>query len=295
VAKMGGTTVETGNAYRPGEDSVAENTEKAHREGQSGLLYDSVEAPEVEDLADREQMMPALKAAYGDSSWVDLDRIYADCNDVDTDPVDARRFYLNQIHKSSESAFDARRWAELAAPGTVVADGALVAAGLQGSRYATSLVACEVASGFVWVAGSWGGELTEPELNAAVRALDDRYALWRLTAGNPEEWKTLLATLEADFGKNREGTVRVSSWYGSQREKLARANRVFATAVTGGEVTHDGSAVLAGHVAFRRCRYTRTATWSPCDAPLGVERPVAPAGCRHVDDRRHVRRGPVRG
>jgi hypothetical protein len=70
VSKMGGTTVETGNAFRPGAGSVGEATEQASRRGQAGLLYDSREGPEVKDLSDRQVLRASLEVAYGDSKWV---------------------------------------------------------------------------------------------------------------------------------------------------------------------------------------------------------------------------------
>jgi hypothetical protein len=133
-----GQTLETGNAYVVGQNSVAEMTEKAAKKGQRGLLYDTRDAPEVDDLADREKMMPALKHAYGDSTWVDLERIFEEANDDDTDPADARQFYLNQPNKGGAVAFDVKRWGELAHPEVVVEDQALVVLGFKGNLFATT-------------------------------------------------------------------------------------------------------------------------------------------------------------
>jgi hypothetical protein len=95
VGKMGGRRVESTNAYRRGQDSVAEKSAAAAAKRAKGLLYDARPGDFVEDLTDRELLLPALAKAYGDSSWVDLERIYEECNDPGVLPSDARRFYLS--------------------------------------------------------------------------------------------------------------------------------------------------------------------------------------------------------
>ncbi|NKU00484.1 hypothetical protein GS918_21090 [Rhodococcus hoagii] len=74
AAKVGGTTLESPNAFIPGEGSVAEESAAfwaAIREGRSrddGLLYDHREAPADTDMTDRESLIAGLRVAYGDSS-----------------------------------------------------------------------------------------------------------------------------------------------------------------------------------------------------------------------------------
>jgi phage terminase large subunit-like protein len=92
---MGGRRVESTNAYRRGQDSVAERSAEAAAKRTKGLLYDARPGDFVEDLTDRDLLLPALAKAYGDSSWVDLERIYEECNDPGVLPSDARRFYLS--------------------------------------------------------------------------------------------------------------------------------------------------------------------------------------------------------
>ncbi|MGY1439623.1 hypothetical protein [Streptomyces reniochalinae] len=74
AAKIGGTTLESPNAYIPGMGSVAEDTAafaKAIADGRTredGLLYDHREAPPETDPTDRESLVAGLRYAYGDSS-----------------------------------------------------------------------------------------------------------------------------------------------------------------------------------------------------------------------------------
>lgn len=112
AGKVGGSTIETPNAFRPGEGSVSEDTAayyEALQSGtarQAGLLYDHREAPADTDLSDRKSLRAGLEYVYGDSAedaggWIDLDRIVEEIWDPATDPQDARQFYLNQVTHAS--------------------------------------------------------------------------------------------------------------------------------------------------------------------------------------------------
>ncbi len=62
------------------------------------MLFDTREPPGVDglDMTDPALLRPALEFAYGESAaWVDLDRLVAEILDPDTDPADAKRYYLN--------------------------------------------------------------------------------------------------------------------------------------------------------------------------------------------------------
>ena len=114
-------SLETSTMYAVGENSVAEATHEYHkavvsgRVRDGGLLFDHREAPHVEDLHDDDQLLPALEYVYGDAApWMDLERIASDMREPDTDPADARRYFLNQPGTASAKAFDLARWRELA-------------------------------------------------------------------------------------------------------------------------------------------------------------------------------------
>jgi len=109
LGKVDGRSIETTNAHEPGRDSTAEKSYLAFLailEGRSdadGILYDSRQAPDDIDIADREQVRRGLLIAYGDSHWVNLDRIIREFYDPDLPPEQARRFYLNQIVAAADS------------------------------------------------------------------------------------------------------------------------------------------------------------------------------------------------
>lgn len=123
IAKTAGRSYEITNAPAMGERSVAELSLEDADAGQSGLLYDAVEAPWVEDPKNpdnKDEVMEALRVAYGEAAteaggWVDLERIYEECMDASTSVADVRRFYFNQAVKSEKRAFDITEFNELAA------------------------------------------------------------------------------------------------------------------------------------------------------------------------------------
>lgn len=122
------------NAYDPSEDSVAqrqrEGWEAEQQAGQvdTGVLYDSVEAPETiamtppeavdwmptedpDELRRRELCVKAwlaaiVRAVRGDSTWLDIPTIVKKILSHETEPADARRFWFNNITSAAD------RWAD---------------------------------------------------------------------------------------------------------------------------------------------------------------------------------------
>jgi hypothetical protein len=187
--------IETTNAHEPGQESVAEGSFLAWRaimEGRSlstGLLYDSREAPGDVDLADEAALMAGLRVAYGDATWVDLDRILAEVYDPDTPPEEARRFYLNQIVAAADSWASPPEWYKnfrddlpalrFGEPGSRVRRGDTVALGFDGSLTddSTALVAVRIDDGAPFLLAIWerpegpkgaGWEVPKDEVRGAV-------------------------------------------------------------------------------------------------------------------------------
>lgn len=101
VAKMGGRSYETTNAFRIGEGSVAESSYNAVRAGSPGIFADEVEAPReidgvtLDQFAPDETLRAGLDIAYGKSWWVDKGRLVADMRDPSNTWEDSARFFLN--------------------------------------------------------------------------------------------------------------------------------------------------------------------------------------------------------
>lgn len=173
LGKMDGRSIETTNAHEPGHDSTAEKSYLsflAIREGRTiadGILYDSRQAPDEVDLADRAALIAGLKIAYGDSHWVNLDRILQEVYDPDLPPEQARRFYLNQIVAAADSWVAPPVWhankrddlapLNLGEPGRKRNTGDTVTLGFDGSLTddSTALVACRVDDGAVFLLAIW--------------------------------------------------------------------------------------------------------------------------------------------
>ncbi len=168
--------IETTNAHEPGYESVAERSYLAYlaiKEGRAlspddtGILYDSREAPGDVDLADPVALRAAIVATYGDATWVDIDRILAEIYDPDTPPEEARRFYLNQIVAAADSWVAPPEWHKnrndllpellLGDPANARSKRDTVALGFDGSLTddSTALVAVRIDDGAVFLLAIW--------------------------------------------------------------------------------------------------------------------------------------------
>ncbi len=123
LGKTGGKSLEVTNAPALGERSVAEATLEAADKEQAGLLYDSAEAQwddalDPKDPANREAVIAALAESYegttiDEGGWIDLDRTYEECMDVDTPRADVLRFYFNLARKATNRAFHPTQFGDL--------------------------------------------------------------------------------------------------------------------------------------------------------------------------------------
>lgn len=252
VGKMGGRTYETTNAFDPGDDSVAQATDKAAVSGAAGVFYDAVEAPRFDfPAATDAELKAALKVAYGDAWWVDLDRIVADIRDPDMTTEDAQRFHLNWNVKSAERAINPAEWADrkTSEERKLPAPGAHIGLGFDGSISgdATALIGC-TADGLVFELGVWERpekvevwRVPRREVKQTVAEVFDTYRVGLMLC-DPPRWQDEIEGWQEAFGD----VVEVLDT--NQAHKFAPACERFATAVTEGSLSHDGSEVLTAHV-----------------------------------------------
>lgn len=182
AAKNGGRTLESPNAFIPGQFSVAEASAAFAadiREGRArnpGLLYDHREAPADTDMSDEDSLTLGLRVAYGDSSAHPdgcvihdppcapghselqplIDQIYDPASDVQQ----LRADLLNQITHASDSWVTAPEWGACIGVEKVVADKDVIVLGFDGSRGrvkgkadATALIGCRVSDGHLFEIG----------------------------------------------------------------------------------------------------------------------------------------------
>lgn len=270
-------SVETTNAHEPGYDSVAERSYEAWqamlagRVRRSGLLYDAREAAPDVELADEAQLLAALAATYGDSHWVDLDRIAGEVYDPGTPPDVSRRFYLNQIVAASDAWLAPHEWDACADATLTLHDGDAIALGFDGSRTddATALVACRIDDGALFLLhvqespdgpGRESWEVDRLRVDAAVRQAFDRYTVHAFYS-DVHPWESYVDAWSADYGAGLAVRASERSAVGfDMRSKLllfTRAAESFAQAVADGELKHDGNGVLRAHAHNARRRPNR--------------------------------------
>ncbi|WP_433224477.1 terminase [Microtetraspora malaysiensis] len=192
LAKVGGRAVLTTNAHDPSEETVGRSEYEAHLErradgGLDDVLYDCVEAsPESWVPEDPDAVRAGLREAYGDSTWVDLDRLMAEIYDPTADANEKRRFYLNHVVASSDAWLDPMDVDAARVADWLPEDGDQITLGFDGSRGhdATALIACDVATGHCWPLGIWqkpdgpdghGWEVDREAVDSAVRSAFERW------------------------------------------------------------------------------------------------------------------------
>ena len=166
LAKVRGRLLETTNAHEPDGGSVAEDSYLAfvaQREGRTRrveILYDCREAPALtpDQLAHEPTLRSALRVAYGDSIWVDLDPLIGEIYDPSTPVEEGRRFYLNQIVAASNSWLRPEQYEAVeSADVPELAEGETVTIGFDGGLTddSTAIVAVRVSDGAPFLLECW--------------------------------------------------------------------------------------------------------------------------------------------
>ncbi|UIW13255.1 terminase large subunit [Arthrobacter phage Crewmate] len=268
--------VETTNAHEPGHDSVAEKSYLAWRamvEGRTtskGLLYDTREAPSDIDLADEKAVLAGLKAAYGDASWVDLERILAEVYDPDTPPEEARRFYLNQIVAAADSWISPPEWMKnkrddlrpllFGDPNSKTKRGDIVTLGFDGSLTddSTALVAVRVDDGAAFLLAIWEkpegpkGQGWEVPKDQVRDAIDHAFATLDVVAffSDVAYWETDVDAWRDAYGERLlvKATTRHAIGWDMRGHQMdtTRAVEALHRAITDGELPWAAHKLLAG-------------------------------------------------
>lgn len=247
--------LQTSTAYRPGEQSVFEDTLTAWRKGElsSSVYVNHREAKGRVDIQDKGHTMGQLRQVYGAAAeWMDLERIYREMTDPRSCPDEetAARYFLNRP-MSGKDAWIPDAVVERQARSEAVPDGTAVALGFDGSLNddSTVLIASRMSDGFVFPVGIWA-KPTGPEGNwwevprqdvlATIRECFGRYNVSRLYA-DPHEWRSDIDDLQAEFGE------RVLPWPTNRDVAMAAALDRLRTDLVKGEAWHSGDPVLMEH------------------------------------------------
>lgn len=250
LAGMGGRSIETTNAWDPGEASVAQTTFEADL---PDVLVD-YPLPPSGSIRNKRERRKVLSAVYGGADWVDLDRVDAEIEELlPRDPGQAERFFLNRVVAGADKAFDLELYKTLEADITIE-PGRLITLGFDGSltQDATGLVATDVEHGHQFVIGKWARPLDVhededwqvplDEVNEAIEQAFETWDVWRLYA-DPPHYRDDLNRWAGLYGADR-----VVEWWTNNRRKMAYALRDFKTDMREGVMTHDGDPTLVEHV-----------------------------------------------
>lgn len=297
AAKVGGTTLESPNAYIPGEGSVAEESAafwhqiRIGKAKDDGLYYDHREAYADTDMSDRKSLMKGLRFAYGDSSGhpdgcvlhdppcepghVNLDRLIATIWDPAQDIQQSRSDFLNQITHASDSWLSQPDWKAAYDPDLVIADGEKVTLGFDGSRGrnrgnadATALIGCRVSDGALFEVRVWEARMGDKDWMPSFFEVDTTVQMamerWNVVAfyADPSGWHEQVARWEAKY-KHRlkikaSQNHPIAAWPRGKDTRVQDYVETFRRAIVNQEVRHDGSPSLTRHVLNARRRMTRT-------------------------------------
>lgn len=291
LGKVDGCSVETPNAFEPSDPpSVAEASFKAYtlqQEGKlrldTGLLFDHREAPPETDPADETSLRVGLAYALGESAdvnggWVSLDRRLAEYWDPDTDPQDARRYYLNQVTHATDAWLSQPELLACRDLAKHVAPGDTITLGFDGSRKrsdsitdATALIGCRVSDGHLFELGVWeqppgplgkGWEVPRLQVDATVRNAFGRYHVVGMFC-DPAKWESEIAGWEAAFHeklKVKATRDHPMQWWmtGGRSSLIVQVTGQLHEAVVQRLCSYDGSSALTRHLLNARRRASRS-------------------------------------
>jgi phage terminase large subunit-like protein len=250
--------LQTSTAYRPGEQSIFEETLTAWRKGELSptVFVDHREAKGRIDLDDEDHTMAQLRQVYGAAAgWMDLPRIYREMRDPRSCPDEetAARYFLNRP-LSGKDAWIAKDVVDRQAKVETVAPGTDIALGFDGSLRddATVLIGSRMSDGFLFPVGIWAKpsgpegnwwEVPRSDVLATIREAFSRYRVSRLYA-DPHEWRSDIETLAEELGEER-----VLPWETRRDVAMAAALDRLRTDLMNGSVWHSGDPVMVEHFA----------------------------------------------
>lgn len=251
-------SLETSTMYALDEGSVAEHShEYAQKVAEGaivdpGFLFDHRQGSGKFDWHDDDQLRAALIEAYGEAAeWMDVERLIAEIRDPQTKEEDARRYFLNQPSRRAAAWLGTGAWAMRADTERQVVDGEEIVLGFDGSynRDSTGLVGCTL-DGHLFLVKAWERPDRAPrdwtvpreEVHAEIAKAMERFEVREL-ACDPNGWHSELAEWD-----ERYGSPPVVP-YEPKPSNMDPACSRFYSAVTTGDLSHDGNSVLARHLA----------------------------------------------
>lgn len=298
AAKNGGRTLESPNAFIPGEMSVAESSAayaSAIREGRSrskGLLWDHREAAPDTDMSDRDSLVAGLRMAYGDSSGhpdgcvihdppcppghSDLDALVDQVWDPASDVQQLRSDLLNQITHASDSWLTQPQLKACESTALPLVAGDTIVLGFDGSMGrkkgkadATALIGVRVHDGHMFEviieeAGPTDGQSWTPSTAKVDAAVHATFAYFRVIGfyADPTGWTEWTTQWAARYKRRLKvkgsGTNPIHAWPRGKDSRIEHYVEQLRLAVVNREMTHNGSPGLFRHMLNARRRPTKT-------------------------------------
>jgi hypothetical protein len=288
IAGMGGRWLSTPNAWDPTEESVAQYTSE-HEHGD--VHHDDVDPPEGLSIRNKRERRRALKHVYGDSWWVDLDRIDAEIEALlPRDPAQAERWFLNRKQAEGAKYFDGDTWNKLEKkPAYLVPKGKRITLGVDGARFvdALAIVATEVKTGHQWPIGiwerpEWADDDYEHPMGEVDAAFDDamtRWDVWRAYIDPGSSAGNITPLVEKWQG--RYGEKKVIPWLMNRLRQTAIICASYADAIGTKNLTHSGDEVFSRHIKNTVRRPTKM--YDDDGVPLYVLSKDRPQSPRKID------------
>ncbi len=245
IGGMSGRWLETTNAYDPSEKSVAQRT---HEYRTPDVHVDYRPPPRTPTQDDVEDCLSCLTHVYGDSWWVDKDRVLQDARDpnVCVTWADALRFFFNLIVVGIADAVDPVRWDALRRDRDLEPE-QVICLGFDGSRSrdCTSLVASRLTDGRWFHLRTWNPadypehRIPRGEVDQLVTDAFEAYEVLYLY-GDPYRWQEYMELWAGRWpGRVVECPTNVEK---RMDDAITRFQVTFA-----GAFTHDGDPVLRAH------------------------------------------------
>jgi hypothetical protein len=267
ATKLGGVTIETPNAFTPGERSVAESSAKFWERIRSGkhknltdvtsLYYTHREAPASTDVGSRKSLVKGLRVAYGDAAkggcvlhkpacrdgWVDLERVAEDFFDTSNDIQVMRADFLNQITHATDSfvaqpdlraIIDETKTVGKSEPVTLGFDGS--SGRRRGVADCTVLVGYSVTQKHLFKIGFWAqpegakGEGWSPsklEVEQAVAQAFKDYNVVGFYADPSDGWAGEVKQWEASFNRRLKAKITAAEPIRWQQKNVTRSCETF--------------------------------------------------------------------
>jgi hypothetical protein len=246
IGGMSGRWLETTNAYDPSEKSVAQRT---HELDAPDVVIDYHPAKRMPQRDDDADCLELLGEVYGDSWWVDRERVLTDARDPTVCPTwsDALRYFFNLIVVGVSDAVDALRWDTLVRERDLL-PGQAITLGFDGSRSqdCTSLVASRISDGRWFHLRTWNPAefpdhlVPRGQVDQALIDAFEAYDVWYLF-GDPYRWQEYFELWESRWPD------KVVQFPTNVEKRMDDAIVRFQVHFRG-EFTHDGDELLREHV-----------------------------------------------